>query len=125
MEDLEAYVLPDRKWGKAQMARVMPKERDATTKPTFIPLKTHARGYIEGLTKEGIKEARIDFPSGVVLIADPLKMVDEDGKPKSAAILPLCWIEPDQMSLELDQRKVVEGIVILFRPHSESHGENI
>ena len=125
MQELHAYVLPVRKWMKAKMARVMPKERDSTTKPAFIPLKIHAESYINKLTKDGIDKARFDFPSGVVLIVDPLKMVyvDNEGKekPKPSTILPLHWIDPGQKSLEIDPKKVEEGIVILFRPHSESH----
>jgi hypothetical protein len=121
-QNLKAFVMPDRQWKTARMARVMPKERDPTTKPTFIPLKIHAGSIVKRLTHDGIKEVRMRFPSGVVLIGDPMKMVDEHGKPKSTAILPLFWIEPGQGSLKLDSNREEVGIVVLFRPHLEQQG---
>jgi hypothetical protein len=181
-----AFVLPVREWSEAEMARVMPRERDPTTKPTFIPLKPHGKPIIKGLNKPGgINSLRGDYPSGVVLLVDPLRMVEvkikgsmevdygkikgplritggnikgplsvveegsimgslvvEDGKiivplaekvgvsetdleilPKSSAILPLYWIEPDQAVLDINLSEVEEGIVILFRPYVVSQGE--
>lgn len=111
-----AFVAPNRKWDEAEMARVMPRQRDPTHKPTFIPLLYGSWGDAKELIHMG-DEIKENYPSGFVFISK----TDEPGTP--TAELQLFWLPEDIGSLkELGPQP---GFAILFRDRSESEAAAI
>lgn len=111
-----AFVAPNRKWEAAEMARVMPRQRDPTHKPTFIPLLYGSWGEAEKLIHMDA-EMKAVYPSGLVFISN----TNEPETPTTE--LPLFWL-PEDWEL-LKGLEPHTNFVIVFRERSESEGPAI
>ncbi len=106
-----AFVAPNKKWDVAEMARVMPRQRDPTHKPTFIPLLYGSWGEAEELIHMEANMVQA-YPCGFVFIPK----TNEPDTP--TAELPLFWL-PEDMEL-LKKLAPPSSFAILFRKSPES-----